>query len=168
MAYLSELRIFSFGFAPKGWAVCDGSLLLISKNQALWTLLGTTYGGDGVTTFGLPNLQARVPMHAGGGIALGMTGGEELHQLQLTEIPNHTHFAAASSFPPDANTPDDNYWASDTGATPYGPLGNQAMSVSALLPAGNNLPHENRSPYLVLTICIALQGIFPTHGFSRG
>src|SRR5579871_1338778 len=164
MQYLSELRIFSFGFAPKGWAICNGQLLSIASNPALFTLLGTAYGGDGVRTFGLPNLTARVPMHVGPGIKLGQAGGEEAHQLLISEMPNHTHTASASGKAPNVNAPDNSNWASNTGFNPYGALGTQLMAPGALMPAGGNLPHLNMSPYLVMSVCIAITGVYPTHG----
>jgi microcystin-dependent protein len=164
MQYISELRIFSFGFAPKGWALCNGQLLSIPQNTALFTLLGTAYGGDGIRTFGLPNLMGRVPMHVGPGIKLAQAGGEEAHQLLVSEMPNHTHNVTASGKPPDVNRPDNANWASSTGFTPYGAPGTQLMAPGAMMSSGGNLPHQNMSPYSVVSICIALTGQYPTHG----
>lgn len=160
--YLSELRIFSFGFAPKGWAQCNGQLLSIAQNQALFSLLGTTYGGDGRTTFGLPNLQGRTPMHTGPGFNLGQTSGEAAHTLLTSEMPAHTHQAVGSSNGVGANTPSNNFWASGTGYSPYNASPNGNMANGALGNAGGSQPHENMSPYLTLNICIALQGIYPS------
>jgi len=160
--FLAEVRIFSFNFAPKGWAQCSGQLLPINQNQALFALLGTTYGGNGQTTFALPDLRGRVPMHAGGGLTLGQRGGEESHTLSLNEMPMHTHQAKASANGPTVTAPTNNFWASKTGFTPYGRTADTAMSVQAIGNTGGSQPHENRSPYLTLNCCIALQGIFPS------
>src|SRR5437773_5213229 len=103
--FLSEIRIFSFGFPPKGWALCDGQLLPINQNQALFSLLGTTYGGDGRVNFGLPNLQGKVPIHMGSGFALGQTGGEQAHTVSISELPQHVHVWNASGSPATTNTP---------------------------------------------------------------
>lgn len=162
MQYLSELRIFAFGFAPRGWIVCDGRLLSKPKNEALFALLGTTYGGDGVTNFGIPNLQFRVPMHVGPGIALGQLGGETKHQLLIAEMPSHTHTASASNTNPNTGSPSAAFWCKNTGVAPYGAPGTQTMAPSAIIPTGNGVPHDNMSPYLVLNICICIAGVFPT------
>ena len=164
MAYLSELRIFSFPFAPKGWVVCDGRLLPIAKNTALYSLLGTAYGGDGQVSFGLPDLRMRVPMHVGTGITLGQLGGEATHQLLVAEIPSHTHSPMASKTDPNTGSPSNAYWCQNTGVSPYGPPGTQTMATAAVIPTGNDVPHENMSPYLVVNICICVAGIFPTRG----
>ena len=161
MQYISELRIFSFNFAPRGWALCNGQLLPINANQALFVLLGNAFGGDGRTTFGLPNLQARVPMHMGKGMNRGQVGGEAFHQLVIGEMPAHSHIASASSTAPTANSPAGNFWASNTGYGPYGSRVILPMAPTALLTAGGDVPHENRSPFLVLNVCIALTGVFP-------
>lgn len=160
--YLSELRIFSFSFAPKNWALCNGQILPINQNQALFSLLGTTYGGDGRTTFALPNLQGRVPVHVGNGLTLGQPGGEQAHTLTVNEMPAHTHQALASTNGPTVTAPTNNFWASNTGFTPYGSTGDIAMSPSAISNVGGGQAHENMSPYLTLNICIALIGIFPS------
>jgi microcystin-dependent protein len=161
MQYLSELRIFTFNFAPKGWALCNGQLLPISAYQPLFALLGTAFGGDGKTTFGLPNLQARVPMHMGKNVMRGQAGGEAFHQLTVAEMPAHSHIASASSTAPKSNSPAGNFWASNTGFGPYGSRVALPMAPTALLNAGSGVPHENRSPFLVLNVCIALTGVFP-------
>ncbi|MEO7305965.1 MAG: tail fiber protein [Ferruginibacter sp.] len=160
--FLSEIRIFSFGFAPQGWALCNGQLLPINQNQALFSLLGTTYGGNGQTNFALPDIRGRVPMHVGGGLTLGQRAGEEVHTLSINELPTHTHQAFGSSNAPTVAPPTSNFWASNTGFTPYGTAGDTAMSTQSLNNTGGSQAHENRSPFLTLNYCIALQGIFPS------
>ncbi len=158
--FLSEIRIFSFNFPPKGWAFCDGQLLPINQNQALFSLLGTTYGGDGQTNFALPNLQGRVPFHEGNGHVLGERGGESSHTLSVGEMPQHTHAPTGNSNVADAASPANNVWANLAGG--YSPAGNEAMNTASIANAGGNQPHDDMSPYLVLNFCIALQGIFPS------
>lgn len=161
--YLSELRIFSFNFAPKGWALCNGQTLSIQQNTALFSLLGTTYGGNGTTNFLLPNLQGQVPMHYGNGFPQGQAAGEANHTLTVNEMPAHTHSLLASSNGPTVNTPANNFFASNTGSLPYSAAtANESMAATAIGNAGGAQPHNNMSPYLVLNICIALQGIFPS------
>jgi microcystin-dependent protein len=159
--YLAEIRIFSFNFPPKGWAMCNGQLLPINQNQALFALLGTTYGGDGRTTFALPDLRGRVPIHFGGGFTLGQGGGEEAHTLQSAEMASHTHVVTAAADTADQTSPVGNYWA-NPGQNAFNPTANTAMSPSAVTAVGGSQPHENMSPFLVLNVCIALQGIFPS------
>jgi microcystin-dependent protein len=158
--FIGEIKVISWNFPPKGWAFCNGQLLPINQNQALFSLLGTTYGGDGRLTFGLPNLQGRVPVHAGGGFVLGETGGETSHTLNLSELPAHTHLVTTGGAA-DQNSPANAYVAPSAragfAATPNGVL--LAGSVSTL---GGGQAHENLSPYLVLNFVIALQGIFPS------
>ncbi len=161
--FLAEIKIISFNFAPKGWAFCNGQLLPINQNQALFSLLGTTYGGDGRVNFALPNLQGRVPIHEGGGFTLGQSSGEEAHTLMTPEMPSHSHPIVASSNNPSANTPTDNLWASNTGFSPYASTPNTTMSPAGVsAAAGGSQAHDNMSPYLVLNFVIALQGIFPS------
>lgn len=163
--YLSELRIFSFDFAPKGWIPCNGQLLPIHLNQALFSLVGIVYGGDGVTTFAAPDLKARVPMHTGPGMSRGAGAGEAEHTLALNEIPVHTHIALASSDTRNSNTPANNYWANQPAGTPYGTLNdNGPMAATSLSLEGSGLAHNNMAPYTVLNICMAVQGIFPEPG----
>ena len=159
--YLSELRIFSFGIVPRGWAQCNGQLLPISQNQALFALLGTAYGGNGVNNFALPDLQGRVPMHRNFDFPMGPGGGEQMHTLTLDEIPAHAHIAQTSSSIPDGYAPDNNFWVNEPGYAPYGTTKDSAMSAPALSFAGRGFAHDNMAPYLVLNICIAVVGIFP-------
>ena len=163
--FLGEIKIISWNFPPKGWAFCNGQLLPINQNQALFSILGTTYGGDGRVNFGLPNLQGRAPIHVGNGIVLGEQGGESTHTLNISELPAHTHTPTGSGNSPSAPGPAGNLWATQT-TNPYlgtansGP--NAAMNPACITPTGGNQPHENMSPYLVLNFVIALQGIFPS------
>ena len=160
--FLSEIRIMSFGFAPKGWAQCNGQLLPINQNQALFSLLGTTYGGNGTTVFALPDLRGSIAMHNDAGFSLGQKGGEQVHTLTISEMPVHTHQAIASSNGPTATLPTNNFWASNTGFTPYASTANVSMSPLSISNTGGSLAHLNMSPFLTLNFCIALQGIFPS------
>jgi microcystin-dependent protein len=159
--FLGEIRIFSFNFPPKGWALCNGQLLQISTNQALFSLLGTTYGGDGRTTFALPNLQGRVPFHIGSSFTQGQSSGEAAHTLTISEIPTHTHVPVGSSNNASAVSPASNLWASLSGGG-YLSTANTTMNPASILSSGGSQPHDNMSPYLVLNFCIALTGIFPS------
>jgi len=159
--FLGEIRIMSFGFPPKGWAQCNGQLLPINQNQALFSILGTTYGGDGRTTFGLPNLQGRVPFHVGQGLFLGEVGGELTHTITTSEMPAHTHTPAGSSSDADQVSPAGNHWAKGA-ASAYSATSDDVMAAQAVGNAGGSQPHENMSPFLVLNFVIALQGIFPS------
>ncbi|MEI7769109.1 MAG: tail fiber protein [Chloroflexales bacterium] len=162
--FLSEIRVFSFGFPPKGWAQCNGQLLPINQNQALFALLGTTYGGDGRVNFGLPNLQSRTPIHVGSGHTLGERGGEQGHTLSIAEVPAHTHVANATSAAATTATPAPNVLlAQSSGASLYAPASNLvAMAPNAVANTGGSQAHLNMQPFLVLNFCIALQGIFPS------
>ncbi len=161
--FLSEIRIMSFVFAPKGWALCNGQLLPINQNQALFSLLGTTYGGNGQTTFGLPNLQGRAPMHAGGGHTRGETGGEQAHTLTQSELPAHIHMVSASQTTATEVLPAGNVLANSAPNNIYGPVQNlTALSASTIAPVGGSQAHQNMQPFLTLSFCIALQGIFPS------
>jgi microcystin-dependent protein len=159
--FLSEIKIMSFGFAPKGWALCNGQLLPINQNQALFSLLGTTYGGDGRVTFGLPNLQGRTPIHMGGGQNLGSNGGEQNHTLLTAEIPLHNHTWGATGTAANAPGPAGNLLG---GALVYSNLTTSqvAMYPSVLSNVGGSQAHPNMQPYLTLNFCIALTGIFPS------
>ncbi len=159
--FLAEIRIFSFNFPPKGWALCNGQLLPINQNQALFSLLGNTYGGDGRTTFALPDLQGRVPFHEGSGMDLGSRGGEPAHTLSLTEMPAHTHLPCGSAGAASLASPAGNLWATQTSGA-YEQIPNAIMSPASILPTGSSQPHDNMSPFLVVNFCIALQGIFPS------
>jgi microcystin-dependent protein len=162
--YLSEIKLMSFNFAPKGWATCDGQLLPINQNQALFSLLGTTYGGNGQTNFALPDLRGRVPTHTGGqGHFLGERGGEQAHTLTMSEIPQHFHTASATSTSGDLFVATGNVLAASP-AQLYAPA---TANLTTLIPSsvttmGGSQAHENMQPYLVLVFCIALQGIFPS------
>jgi microcystin-dependent protein len=160
--FLSEIRIMSFNFAPKGWAMCNGQLLPINQNQALFSLLGTTFGGDGRVNFALPDQRGRTPIHVGSGHTLGEKGGEQAHTLSIAEISTHTHTLNANSGAGNATTPTGAV-LSKAPANTYAP----AASLAALNPAsslntGGSQAHLNMQPFLTLTFCIALQGIFPS------
>lgn len=162
--YLGEIRLFPYpGIVPKGWAVCEGQQLAISQNQALFSLLGTAYGGNGVTTFQLPDLRGRVPIHAGVPYSLGNTGGEAAHTLLSNEIPTHNHLVNASSVA--AAVPDvapTSTWAAPASSV-YGQVNSLvAMSPAAIGSAGGSQPHENMQPYLSVAFCIATAGIYPS------
>jgi microcystin-dependent protein len=160
--FLSEIRIMSFVYAPRGWALCNGQLLPINQNQALFSLLGTTYGGDGRTNFALPDLRARVPIHAGSGHTLGEKAGESAHTLTLNEMPQHLHSLAASSLNANqAGGASGNSWA-QSAQNPYETSSDSAMAAGMLTNTGGSQAHENTQPYLTLSFCIALQGIFPS------
>jgi microcystin-dependent protein len=163
--FLSEIRMFSFNYAPQGWAQCNGQLLPINQNQALFSLLGTTYGGNGQTTFALPNLRGRVPMHFGDGLNLGETAGQENQTLTISEMPTHTHFLqgnVATNATATQGTPNGNYWA-NSGKLVYSTSPpDSAMSPATVTNIGGSQPHANMSPYLVINFCIALIGIFPS------
>ncbi|HWF35640.1 MAG TPA: tail fiber protein [Solirubrobacteraceae bacterium] len=161
--YLGEIKIFTFTYAPRGWALCNGQLIAISQNQALFSLLGTTYGGDGRQTFALPNLQGRVPAHVGAGFLLGAPGGEETHTVTAAEMAGHTHALVGSPAAATATLPTGNYLATASGADPYGPsaASDVPLIAGSFTAAGGSGPHENRQPYLVLSACIALTGIYP-------
>ncbi len=160
--FLSEIRMMSFGFPPKGWALCDGQLLPINQNQGLFSLLGTTYGGDGRVNFGLPDLRGRVPIHVGTGYSLGQRAGEQSHTLTLSEVPTHTHVANGASNPATSNTPSASTVLGAVANT-YGPSGNLAtMAASEITATGGSQAHLNMQPFLVISFCIALQGIFPS------
>jgi microcystin-dependent protein len=159
--FLSEIRIMSFVFAPKGWALCNGQLLPINQNQALFSLLGTTYGGDGRVNFGLPDLRGRTPIHVGSGHTLGERGGEQAHTLSTAELPTHAHVLSGSSAAAATNVATNGYLANVNNA--YTHAANLvAMSASEVGNTGGSQAHLNMQPFLTLSFCIALQGIFPS------
>ena len=166
--FLSEIRIFSFNFAPKGWALCDGQLLPINQNQALFALLGTTYGGNGQTNFALPNLRGRAPVHEGNGHTLGEAAGSSSVTLNIQQLPTHTHFLSSNMAVVDANTnatqgaPGGNNWANYGKQQWCTSAPNAVMHPQAVTNVGGSQPHTNMQPYTVLNFCIALQGIFPS------
>jgi microcystin-dependent protein len=161
--FLSEIRIMSFVFAPKGWALCNGQLLPINQNQALFSLLGTTFGGDGRVNFGLPDLRGRIPIHVGSGHTLGERGGEQAHTLSIAEIPTHTHVASGVNV-------NQNLSNDPTGKLLGGGLANfyappsalTSLTAGSVTNVGGSQAHLNMQPFLTLSFCIALQGIFPS------
>ena len=159
--FLSEIRIMSFVFPPQGWALCNGQFLPINQNQALFSLLGTTYGGNGQTTFALPDLRGRVPIHMGGGHTLGEKGGEPAHTLTQSEMPMHIHGFNGTTTDTDTNLTPGNLLGTVTDLyTAFAaPVALNAASISNV---GGSQAHQNMQPYLVLTFCIALIGIFPS------
>jgi microcystin-dependent protein len=159
--FLAEIKIISWNFPAKGWAFCNGQTLPINQNQALFALLGTTYGGNGQTTFALPNLQGRTPVHMGNGFTLGQQGGETAHTIIASEMPAHTHAPTASSNAADQGVPAGNYWAYES-SNAYAAQPDANMNAACVSNVGGSQPHNNMSPYLVLNFCIALVGIFPS------
>jgi microcystin-dependent protein len=170
--FLGEIKIISWNFPPKGWAFCNGTLLPINQNQALFSILGTTYGGDGRVNFGLPNLQGRTPFHIGNGIALGERGGETTHTLNISELPAHNHVPIGNTAVAPGNAPASNEVLGLTSGAlhdgtaltvnAYAASSNTTMNPGVIGNTGGNQPHENMSPYLTLNFIIALQGIFPS------
>jgi microcystin-dependent protein len=162
--FLSEIRIMSFGFPPKGWALCNGQLLPINQNQALFSLLGTTFGGDGRVNFALPDLRGRVPIHVGGGHTLGERGGEQAHTLSVAELPTHVHVANGTSATASQAVPTSAMLAVTAATDPiYGNASSlAAMAAGSVANTGGSQAHLNMEPFLTLSCCIALQGIFPS------
>lgn len=169
--FLGEIMMISFDFQPRGWFFCNGQTLPINANQALFSLLGTTYGGNGITTFALPDLRGKVPIHVGNGFTLGQTGGEEAHILTMQEIPPHSHqlttnnLAAKVGGTPDTADPANNYFANKAGLTTrFSKRPDSLAQANSLVTAstGNNQPHTNIMPSLTINFVIAYQGIFPS------
>lgn len=161
--FLSEIRLMSFGFAPKGWALANGQLLPINQNQALFSLLGTTFGGDGRVNFALPDLRGRAPIHVGSGHTLGERGGEQAHTLSIAELPTHTHVLNGTSSNATQPIPTANLLSRQAPANPYvAPSSLAAMNASTVANTGGSQAHLNMQPFLALSFCIALQGIFPS------
>lgn len=161
--FLSEIRMMSFSFAPRGWALCNGQLLPINQNQALFSLLGTTFGGNGQTTFGLPNLQGKVPIHVGSGHTLGETGGEQAHTITQSEMPTHIHSAVATSANGGVIIATGNLLAGGSPQLYRAPDANLvALNPGTLANVGGSQAHLNMQPFLVINFSIALQGIFPS------
>lgn len=161
--FLSEIKIISWNFAPKGWAFCNGQFLPINQNQALFSLLGTMYGGNGQTTFALPDFRGRVPIHVGAGLIQGQAGGQEFHTVTIAEMPQHLHPASVQPANANAQAPTNNFLA----GIPTFAYTNSIAALTTLNPAsvtnvGGSQPHENRQPFLVLGFIIALQGVFPS------
>ncbi len=160
--FLSEIRLMSFNFAPKGWAPCNGQLLPINQNQALFSLLGTTFGGDGRVNFALPDLRGRVPIHVGDAHTLGERGGEQAHTLSIAELPDHSHALNASTLASGGtDNPANNYLGSASNLY-HTPASLTAMNPGTISNTGGSQAHQNMQPFLTLSFCIALQGIFPS------
>ena len=160
--FLSEIKIMSFNFPPKGWALCNGQLLPINQNQALFSLLGTTYGGNGQTTFGLPNLRGQVPIHMGNGHTQGETAGSTSVTLNLQQLPTHIHMIQATNVAANSDDATNNVLG-QAGLNLYAPFSSpSSMGPQSISNVGGNQVHNNMMPYLVLSFCIALQGIFPS------
>jgi microcystin-dependent protein len=164
-AYLGEIRMFGGNYAPVGWAVCDGSVVSISQNEALYSLLGTTYGGDGVTTFAVPDLRGRAPMHQAGGYPLGQKGGTESVTLLTNNLASHAHTPMAQSANGTASSPSGTVWA---GNSDYACFATQnpsaAFNPGTIGPSGGNQPHENMMPFTTINFIIAVEGIYPSQG----
>ena len=163
--FLGEIKIVPFNFPPKTWAFCNGQQLPINQNQALFSLFGTMYGGNGQTTFALPDLRGRTPIHLGAGFTQGQAGGQEFHTVTMSEMPAHTHFVTASSLSPAAlpagGDPTGSYWT-DSGNNNYSNAPDTTMNPSSVTNVGGSQAHENRQPFLVLNFCVALIGAFPS------
>jgi len=160
--FLSEIRIMSFVFAPKGWALCDGQLMPINQNQALFSLLGTTFGGDGRVNFGLPDYRGRVPIHVGGGFTLGERGGEQAHTLSISELPTHTHSAMATNNNGAVAVNSNNFLGAFNNGYTTSTTALTTLQPATIANVGGSQAHLNMQPFLTLSFCIALQGIFPS------
>jgi microcystin-dependent protein len=160
--FIGEIRLFGNNYAPRGWMKCEGQILQIMTNQALYSLLGTTYGGNGTTTFALPDLRGRVAIHNGPGVPYGTSAGEAAHTLTVNEMPQHSHNVSASSNTADQISPAGNVWAATTINSYVPPATLVPMSTGAVSTSGGSQPHDNMQPYLAVNYCIAVQGIFPS------
>jgi microcystin-dependent protein len=161
--FVGEIRMFGGNFAPAGWAFCNGALLPISENDTLFNLIGTTYGGDGQTTFALPNLQSRLPVHVGPGFALGQSGGVETVTLTTSQIPAHSHVPQGLSTPGNQNDPTNGLWANSGSQTVYSNTApTLAMDPAAVGSTGGSQPHDNMHPYLCVNFILSLFGVFPS------
>ena len=162
--YVGEIRMFGGNFAPNGWSFCDGTLLAISDNSVLFDLIGTTYGGDGVQTFALPDLRGRMPVHTGGpqSYVLGQNGGVENVTLTVNQIPAHTHVVSAQSGAGGQVSLSNAFWAQDSAANLFAASANAPLSSAAIGTAGGSQPHDNLMPYLAINFIIALFGIYPS------
>ena len=161
--FLAEIRIMGFDWPPKGWARCDGQFLPINQNQALFALLGITYGGNGQTNFQLPDLRGRVPVHMGNGHGQGERAGEEAHTVTLNEMPAHTHFLSGSATNGNTESPSNAVLARSDSFVYSNPANLTALATGTVTSVGGSQAHQNMQPYLTLNFCIALQGIFPSH-----
>ena len=160
--FLSEIRMMSFVFAPQGWALCNGQLLPINQNQALFSLLGTTFGGDGRVNFALPDLRGRVPIHVGSGHTLGERGGEQAHTVSIAELPTHTHVLQGTTNTGNIPVPTNNILADSPSQLYTAPANLTSLSPTAVANTGGSQAHLNMQPFLTINFCIALQGIFPS------
>ncbi|MEM9291944.1 MAG: tail fiber protein [Acidobacteriota bacterium] len=160
--FLAEVRIVGFNFAPRGWAFCDGQILPINQNQSLYSLLGTTYGGDGRTSFALPDMRGRVPMHVGNGHREGQKSGEETHTLAGNEMPQHDHVLKGSNNPANSPVPNGGFFANVPAGAYRAPVSMQSAQDGVIANVGGGQAHENMMPYLAINFCIALQGLFPS------
>jgi len=160
--FLGELKIVSFNFAPKGWAQCNGQFLPINQNQALFSILGTTYGGNGQTTFALPDLRGRAPLHVGQGLILGQAGGQEFHTVIMSEMPAHTHIVSGTTTVGTLNSGGANVFGVSQTPVYSPPAAATTLEPTSVTNVGGSQPHENRQPFTVLNVVIALQGIFPS------
>jgi microcystin-dependent protein len=160
--FLGEVKIFAHNLIPQGWALCNGQFLPINQNQALFSILGTQYGGNGQTNFALPNFRGRIPVHQGAGFNVGQTGGQEAHTVTMSEMPAHNHFVQCSTVAGTLIGPNGNVWGTTT-QNPYAAINpNTAMFPTTISNTGGSQPHNNMAPYLVLNFIIALQGLFPS------
>lgn len=161
--FVGEIRTFAFGIVPRGWALCNGQLLQINSNQALYSILGVKYGGDGITNFALPNLQGKTPIHMSSNYPIATAGGEAAHTLTVNEIPQHTHQVNASSQNATLPKAEGNIWGATATTRPiYAATANTTMNAEAIGTVGSSQAHNNMQPYTAVSFCIALQGIYPS------